>query len=272
MRTALFLGIAVLTAPEELSPALDAFLDELAQRRAGIQTVRAVYQEENFLPDETFTTAGKILYIKPGRIVRHTQDPRSTILVDRRTGYLYEPDLAQLQIFQIEEDPQSDVLFFGFDEDARRLLEAYDLRLLQRDGQRGLLITPKFNPYRDPLFEELSILFAGEYLLPASIEVVNDDGSKTVYRVSDYAVNIPLDPAESQIQLAEGTTIIENNQLREKVGSGGMQVPEPLVPGEAPVAGVVVPLEAPATAETHIQLRELEPLVPAEPAAEQDTP
>ncbi|MBI2432005.1 MAG: outer membrane lipoprotein carrier protein LolA [Candidatus Hydrogenedentes bacterium] len=253
----LIAAIALGAPAEPASPALEAFFNEFTQKRAGVASLRAEYTQTDVLPEDTNKTRGKLLYIKPRRIIQQSEDPVSTILMDNRRGYLYEPEIQQLQIFEIEDDPQSDVLFLGFDEDIRKLEEAYDVKLLTTENtSRGLVITPKFDPHRDPLFEELNILFEEKNLLPKRIEVINDDGSKTIYEVTNYQINGAVDAAETQIALPEGTKVLENNEVRETAGPGGLLLPDPLLPGSAQSSSD----KEKTTPE--IEVRPLEPLTP----------
>jgi outer membrane lipoprotein-sorting protein len=237
-------------APATASPTvqdnLDAFFAEFAGKRDGIAALTARFHQENVTPDETSPSSGSIVYAKPRRIVFRYDDPQETYLIDGLRVYHYDAGYEQVQIFDLEDDPQAEALFLGFDQDAKRLKRAYTVSLSDPEkpncGSRGLELAPKKKEQTSdahdetPLFNRVWLTLRDADFLPCYIHVFNDDESEVRIEVSDVQVQSNLDPALTQLNLPEGTRIIENEKLVETVGPGGKRIPEPVLPTTPPPA------------------------------------
>jgi len=210
--------------------AIDVFFAEFAKKRDGIVTLRARFTQESVVPDETLRTAGTIIYVKPKRIVFRYDAPDPIYLIDDLRVYEYAPDLAQLQIYDLEDNPQTEAFFLGFDEDARQLRQGYDVELLTPEdaapGARVVRLRPKKDEEQEAPFQEVTLYLRAEDYLPYRIHVVNDAESHVTIWITDFTVNQPLEPGLAQIDLPEGTAIIAHEQGVERVGAGGKRVPE----------------------------------------------
>ncbi|HNT89462.1 MAG TPA: outer-membrane lipoprotein carrier protein LolA, partial [Candidatus Hydrogenedentes bacterium] len=124
----------------------DAFIKEFAIKRAGVRSLEAQFIETSLLPDERLQTRGSLLYAKPRRILYRTEDPDRVTLVDGRYGYEYEPDVKQLMMYDLDQFPQVDAFFLGFDEDIESLRESYQVEVFTalEDGRRscGIKLKP----------------------------------------------------------------------------------------------------------------------------------
>ena len=244
-------------------PEFDAFFDEFARKRAGIQVLQAEYTEKSITPDETFISEGKLLFAAPRRIVRTTFYPYdATVVIEDKRAIEYEPEVRQAVSSDLSEVREADILFFGFDSDTKKLRENYDVKLFEiKDnplGKNGLEIRPKAGD-EEPPFESVSLYLTDDTLLPYRLHVVFDKETELQVDMGEYTVNGSVTPEETQIKLAEGTKLIENDAVVETVGAGGKWVPEapafkealkgvtPLKPEPAPDLVEVKPLDEPVS-------------------------
>lgn len=237
------------------TPTVDAFLKTFADKRAHVEKLEAAFTQDTVTPDETTRAVGRIVYERPRRILLQYFDPEVVYLVDGTRVYQYNAEIEQVQIYDLESDPQMEALFLGFDEDTARLREAYTLGVFDATnacGTKGLRLIPLEVRKDKPedaaddevsgLFQEVELFLRDEDYLPCRIHVVNDAESSVEIRVDRFKLNTDAGAATAQIEVPEGTSIIENETLVEKVGPGGKRIPEratqgtstPLQPGEAP--------------------------------------
>ena len=251
------------SAPESV----DDFFAEFAKRRAGIATLRANYTEQTITPEERFENEGTLTYAKPRRIVRRTAPPDNVvILIDDTRCYQYEPEIKQLVIYELNNDPRASLLFLGFDSDIAALRDAYDVSLFtveeEASGKRGILIKPKPDD-KEAWFKEVNLYLDEQDYLPFRIRMVNEDSSQLIIEVKDIQKNPKLGPADTQAAIAEGTKVIQDDQVLETVGTGGKLVPS--APANAQGAADVpatAPELAPAPAVVEIKPLEAAPAYP----------
>ncbi|MBP8130483.1 MAG: outer-membrane lipoprotein carrier protein LolA [Candidatus Hydrogenedentes bacterium] len=258
---ACFVAAAAMLAAE---PDFDAFVKEFAGKREGVRSLQARFTELSLLPDERLETQGSLLYAKPRRIIYRTDEPERVTLVDGRYGYEYEPEIKQLMMYDLEEYPQVDAFFLGFDEDIEALAQSYlvEAFTVVEDGRRsrGIKLKPKPEDKDDAFFSEVAIYLRESDFLPFRIYIDNEEDSKTIIEIdeSSYVINGALSEEETQLFVAEGTDIILNNEVLRTVGAGGERIPDPIPADGARSA----PPEQPRVEET-----ELPP-----PAASAETP
>ena len=248
--TALILSCACLLAAPESD--VDAFFREFAAKRDGIAALQAAFTQKTILPDETLEAAGTILFVKPRRIVFRTDDPERVTLVDNDRGYEYDPEIRQLQMFDIEANPRADIFFLGFTNDINRLREAYDLTLFDVEGEpkgkRGIRIRPRADSGDEAYFVEVNLYLRDQDFLPHRIHIQNDAEAQVVIEVAEPDTAVRPEPKQTQIFIEEKTKIVENDRVREVVGPGGQWLPDAiLLPPERPKAD---PAPAPPAAET----------------------
>jgi len=250
-------------APEAPDAAFDQFFAEFKAKRDGIESLEAKFTQKTIVPDETLATDGSIFYAKPRRILLRTEDPDRSTMVDGRLILEYEPEIRQLVIYDLGENPRADVFFLGFDDDTESLRRNYDVHLFttpdETAGGRGILLRPK-----DPDGEGYDFIEARLYLrdadfLPHRIHIQNDEDSEVIINVRDYRINIAPDPARAQIFAPEGTKVIKDDRVLKTVGPDGERYPEALEQADAavpapptPVAGpsvTVIELDAPRSTE-----------------------
>jgi outer membrane lipoprotein-sorting protein len=264
---ALILVLAAAPASAESGPApsaeFDRFFADYAQKREGIHVLEARFEQKTIYPDEILTTEGDLIYARPRRIVFRTEDPERTTLVDGQRVYEYEPEIKQAAIYDIGDNPQADIFFFGFDNDTEALRKSYDVRLVtfpdETRGSKGLLIKPKPESAAEARFVEVTLYLRDADYLPYRIRIVNDEESQVIVDITGLEVNGKIDPARTQLPLAEGTRIIDNDVPIETVGAGGKRIPEPAAIPAANVgdSGAAVSPPAGKTPEEHVKVMEL---------------
>ena len=215
----------------------DAFFKDFSAKRDDIQTLEARFKQENKTPEETRVTEGSVVYINPRRIVFRYEKPEvgATYVIDGYRAYEYIPEIEQVEIRDIGDNPQAEIFFLGFEDNADALREAYNLELFDPQGTaesapgatKGLAIRPKPQEDQPVPFKEVRLYLREQDYLPVRILVINDEDSKTLIDISDFRINQPLEPSRAQVELPVGTKIIENDRLVETVEIEGRRVPAP---------------------------------------------
>lgn len=260
----------------------DAFFKEFSAKRDGVVALDASFTQTTKLPEEELTTKGSLIFIKPRRIIFHTDDPERTTLVDDRSGYEYDPEIKQLQIFDIEDNPQADIFFLGFNSNTETLRKAYDLTLFEITddprGKRGIKIKPRAESKEQAYFVEVNLFLRDEDYLPYRIHIRNDEESQVFIEVEAIDKAFRPTPQLTQIFLPQDTKVVENDRVVETVGAGGKRVPDAILmppgpdalkPAEAKPAPPVPPAAAPAPAPEPAPKAEAKPAEPQnKPAAD----
>ncbi len=224
---------------------VDAFFKEFSAKRDGVVALDATFTQKTKLPDEELTTKGSLIFIKPRRIIFHTDDPERTTLVDDRSGYEYDPEIKQLQIFDIEDNPQADIFFLGFNSNTETLRKAYDLTLFDIPddprGRHGIKIKPKAQSKEQTYFIEVNLYLRDEDYLPYRIHIRNDEESQVFIEVEAIDKAFRPAPQLTQIFLPQDTKVVQNDRVVETVGTGGKRVPDAVL--MPPVPEVLRPSE-----------------------------
>jgi outer membrane lipoprotein-sorting protein len=237
---ALLLTATAFAAPIDF----DAFFEEFSAKRDSIGVLQAEFEQRAYLPDEVLTSDGTLLYVKPRRILFRLEDPERITLIDGRTGYEYEPEVRQVLSYSLEDRPEADVFFLGFAGDLNTLREAYDVNVFETpdetQGTRGVQIRPKPGSEEEAYFQEVDLYLRDADFLPYRIHIINDAESHTVLDFLSYTLNGDVTPEQTQIALEEGTKVVENDQVVEKVAEGGKRIPEA---ASIPAVGEAVTIE-----------------------------
>ena len=261
MTTALVLSlVGLLSAPADV----DAFFKDFTAKRADIQLLQADLEERTYEFGEVSKRTGRVLFGKPRRIIFRFQSDEPVLMVDDNQVYEYDPLEKQLQIFDIDDSPESSIFFLGFDGDPGTLREAYDISLFTVESDEGthrLVIRPFKENIDTAAFQEVTIYLRDEDYLPFRLDIKLDDTTKTVTEFSNYQINQPVDPSATQLRIPAETRVLENGEvaLREVPAGGLLMPPAPL---EVPTPGVGVPAESsaaspPAVAEDKVQVEAL---------------
>jgi len=240
---ALILALAPIGQTDGL---FEKFFEGFAKNRDAIQTLQAHFTQETITPDETLTTTGTIVYTNPKRLVFRYDDPALVYIIEGNRFYDYDPEIEQLQIFNIEDRPEAEAFFLGLSKDTDRLQEAYTIQLLPPvDPKRAgasLQLLPRQKEGEEPLFERIILQLDPEHFLPSQIHIVSDEESEVLYVLDAFTINEPLSLENTHIFLLEGTDIIRDDEFVETVGPGGKYMPE--ASPEPDDASIETPLSA----------------------------
>jgi outer membrane lipoprotein-sorting protein len=225
MTTAFLLCFSALSAPDEL----DMFFREFTEKRAGIQMLEADVEERTFEFGEVTLRRGRVLFGKPRRIIFRFENDEPVMMVDGRRVYEHDPLEEQVQIFDIDDSPESSIFFLGFDSDPGALREAYDMRLVKKantQGEHRIVIRPFKESMDDAPFREVSIYLRDVDFLPYRVDIALDDEVRMVTEFANYKTNVPVEPATTQLRIPAETRIIENGEVvMRSVPAGGLLVP-----------------------------------------------
>lgn len=233
-------------------PTFTEFFADFSERRDGIHVLEARFSQVTITPDETITSSGTLLYVKPKRLIFRYKEPELVYIIDGLLTYEYDAELKQLQIFEFEDRPETEALFLGFDDDAERLREAYDIEISRPGNEKDgttIKLTPRTADPEAAYFQYVTLQLRDEDYLPTQIHIQNDAESEVLISVSDFIINRALEPEGAQLLLPEGTDIINSGRYVETVGPEGKRVPPPMAhrPGlsETPLdpAGQAAPQE-----------------------------
>src|SRR5690606_16122690 len=101
-------------------------------------------------------------------------------MLDGLRIYEYDPEFEQLQMYDLEDRPETEALFLGFESEPGRLQEAYDVAVRPRPGGEPgieLELTPKPVEDEDPLFLGVTLQLRPGDFLPVAIAIRNDEES-----------------------------------------------------------------------------------------------
>ena len=207
---------------------LEAFFSAFAESRNAIERLDARFVQTTITPDESIMSEGSITYARPKRLIFRYDDPPIVYMIDALNAYEFDPELEQVQIFQLEDRPESEAYYLGFENNADQLQDAYTVRILPAEDSdsdaRALEITPKEND-EEAFFEKVTLQLRDDDYLPIAIRIDNDAESHVQFTVTDFRVNEPADTETTHINLPEGTVIVQNDVYEGTVGPDGLQLP-----------------------------------------------
>lgn len=227
-------ALMVMGAAAGQVPAPDEFYAEFARHRDAIESMRAEFVQTTTNPDETDTAEGKLIYVRPRRLLFRYTDPPLDYMIDGLRAYEYDPDIAQITIYDIEDKPESEAFYLGFESNADRLKEAYDIYTMPPDDAQTHVLAVEFVPKpkedgEPPLFERVRLQLRKPDMLPSKILIVNDAESRTEFAVTNFGINEPMPEHLDELKVPEGTVIVENDVYAGDVPAGGAVFPKPAV-------------------------------------------
>lgn len=212
-------------------PSAMEFFTVFAERRNAIGLLEATFVQMTVTPDEVIVSEGRLVYISPKRLIFSYDDPPLVYMIDKLRAYEYDPELEQVQIFDLEDRPESEAFYLGFENNVERLQEAYNVRLIPpSDALRyafALEFAPKEDNEEEGYFEKVTLQLRKGDFLPAEILITNDEESHVEFKVSNFRLNGELDAAKTHLFLPEGTVIVDNDLYAGTVGPEGLQLPRP---------------------------------------------
>jgi len=227
-------ALMVMGAAAGQTPAPADFYSEFAKHRDAIASMRAKFVQTTTNPDETDTAEGTLIYTRPKRLLFRYTDPPLDYMIDGLRAYEYDPDIAQITIYDIEDKPESEAFYLGFESNADRLREAYEIYTLPPDDPATHLLAVEFVPKpkedgEPPLFERVRLQLRKPDMLPSRILIVNDAESRTEFAVGDFTINGEMPENMEHLKVPEGTVIVENDEYAGEVPVGGAVFPKPAV-------------------------------------------
>jgi outer membrane lipoprotein-sorting protein len=256
MLTALLIALHAQTG----TPA-DAFMDRLAESRAEVTVFRAEFLMENRTADDARTSPGRLLYVRPRRLVMRVLDQETlgddlTYIIDGASVYEQDHALDQVSVYERQASHDLEALFAAFESDLGQLRAHYDIELFDPGDEavraaHGVVLRPRPEEGVQPMFERVRIFLRADDYLPVRIHIVNNAESDTVLTLSELEVNGPVAEYEDRIRATPGMKIIVNDTDIETVTGADRFLPEPAAIPEppAPVPGVVSEEELPAATE-----------------------
>jgi outer membrane lipoprotein-sorting protein len=225
--TAALLALAA-AAGQTKTPA--EFFDEFSARRDATTSLQARFVQTTTSPDEVVVSEGTLVYTKPKRLIFRYSDPPLVYMIDGLRVYEFDPDIEQVQIYDLEDRPESEAFYLGFETDALRLQEAYNVRVLPPDDPARHALAVEFTPKprddgEEPFFRSVLIQLVKGDLLPSTILIVNDEESSTSFTIAEYSLNAELPESTTHVTVPEGTTIVDNGEYVGEAPTGGAQFP-----------------------------------------------
>ena len=229
------LALSVLAAAPD-GAALETFFREFHSKRSAIESMVASYRQEIITPDGTEVLTGTLIFAKPRRIVFRYDDPSDVLIIDDQDVYEYWTEIEQVNIYSLDDEPQAEALFLGFENNLDRLARVFDIELGAADeghcGTKVLTLRPKGEETDRPLFERVRLFLRASDHLPCEILLVNSAESQVRYRFDDFKVNRPVDADLTRLAVPEGWKIVEADMPVQTVGPEGTTLPESPVPGQ----------------------------------------
>ncbi|MCX8064194.1 MAG: outer membrane lipoprotein carrier protein LolA [Candidatus Hydrogenedentes bacterium] len=223
--------LIVFFCPSKLfSSELDSFYTKYKEIRSNTQVLVGEFIQKNIYPDEIYTTFGKVIYVKPDRLVFSTEEPKKITLLDGKRVYEYEPEIKQVAIYDIADQAEIEIFYFAFMEDIEKLKKKYIVSPIVVEDERGrdgLSIKPLTENQKDALFKEIVIQIRKDNFLPYRIRILGVDDVQTVVDFEKVETNCKIRLEDTQIYLSSGTSVVLNDKMVETVGEGGKYIPEP---------------------------------------------
>lgn len=209
------------------------FLADFAKQRDTMESMRADFTQTTTNPDETEVSKGKLIYTRPKRLIFRYDEPALAYMIDGLRVYEYNPDSAQIEIFELENRPESEAFYLGFESNVGRLQEAYEIKVYPPENPETHAIAVEFTPREqaggedEPFFKRVRLQLRKKDLLPTDILIVNDEESQTFFAISNFAINETLPEDVSHVRVPEGTVIVENDTYAGEAPAGGSLFPAP---------------------------------------------
>ncbi len=215
------------------TPSAGEFLSDFTKQRDSMESMRADFVQTTANPDETEVSKGTLVYTRPKRLIFRYEAPVLAYMIDGLRVYEYNPDSAQIDIFDLEDRPESEAFYLGFESNVARLQEAYVITVAPPDNPDTHAIAVEFTPRPhedsgdEPFFKRVRLQLRKKDLLPTDILIVNDEESQTSFAISNFAINETLPEGLSHVRVPEGTAIIENDTYSGEAPAGGSLFPAP---------------------------------------------
>ena len=152
-------------------------------------------------------SSGHMWLSRPGRFRWEVNSPyRQTVVSDGQKVYLYDPDLEQVTVRQLDERvTHTPALLLSGQTD--QLARDYSVSSRQQGATEIFSLTPKSN---DSLFESMQLTFTGEQL--AGLQLSDSTGQQTDISFSNATPNARVAPDKFQFSIPDGADVIREGQ------------------------------------------------------------
>lgn len=179
--------------------------ERLTERLDPLENYQASFDQQILGGDgERLQSArGEMWLSRPGMLRWEVEAPYSQIVVsDGDDVYLYDPDLEQVTV-QPMDDRVTHTPALLLSGSANELTASYDVFYEQENNSDIFTLIPTS---ADTLFEELSMVFAGEQL--SELWMMDSTGQRTAIKFSDVTHNGTIDRSLFDFEIPEGTDVI----------------------------------------------------------------
>lgn len=148
-------------------------------------------------------TTGSLALKRPGMFRWHTDPPLEQLLVsDGQTIWLYDPDLEQVTIQQLDQrlSHTPALLLSG---DVSRLQESFDIQYTGGGNVLDFTLTPKD---ADSMFDSLRVSFSDGVI--NDMQMSDPVGQRTNILFRNVQLNAPLDDEQFTFEVPEGVDVI----------------------------------------------------------------
>jgi len=222
--------VLLLFSLKAFSSETDEFFEKYRELRSKIQVLVGEFVQKSIYPDEIYTTSGRVIYVRPDRLIFSTKEPNKTTILDGKRIYEYDVEIKQVAIYDLTEKMDTEIFFIAFTEDIERLKDRYKINKVVVDDERGrdgISIKPIDEQDKEGSFKEILILLRSSDYLPYRIRMINTEDVQTLMDFEKIETNCKISPKDTQMFVPAGTTIVVNDRLTEVVGEGGKYIPEP---------------------------------------------
>lgn len=184
---------------DELS---NRYREALAKQLLNIETFQASFSQIAIAQSGAteISQSGRVVFDRSGKFLWEVSEPfEQYILVTEDTRRVYDPDLEQLTIstFDIESQTSFANLILT---STIEILEKFEIEF--EDDQYTLLPLEQGQD-----FVRLKIIFEAEKL--KTIEILDHLNTVNQFKFTDVKINIPLDNDEFELEVSEGTEVID---------------------------------------------------------------
>ncbi|MCH2352487.1 MAG: outer membrane lipoprotein chaperone LolA [Pseudomonadales bacterium] len=148
--------------------------------------------------------AGEVSFKRPNRFKWHVKTPFEQLTVFKGDHiFLYEPDLDQLTIQQIDDQSCPNLALILASSGEELLNNFFTQEEFHGNETRRFVLSPKS---KDALYTSVKLLFSGNNLIGVSI--FDHQGQEVRMGFSNVKVNPVLESANFEIEVPEGTDIV----------------------------------------------------------------
>ncbi|WP_020209248.1 outer membrane lipoprotein chaperone LolA [Gilvimarinus chinensis] len=160
-----------------------------------------VLQDES--GSELERSSGEFVLQKPGRFYWETRDPfPQTLVSNGETIWLYDPDLMQVTVRQVNDNMQRTPALLLSDS-AANVAEAYEV---SSPADNQFVLAPRGE---DALFESLTLVFDGaDGVKVAQIQLLDGLGQTTVFTFVETEQNKPVDESLFEFVIPDGVDVL----------------------------------------------------------------